>query len=96
MAASNNTWVWNFGSPFRTGSASAQNMGGLCASWGRSWKGCAARQADFNEANSHKVELTPGLQDYYVELKDVGPHLRLDIGDRAGKYVIPSFEIGEV
>ena len=54
------------------------------------------KEVEFNEANSHKLALTRGIQDYYVELKDVGPHLRFDMGDKPGKYVIPSFEIREI
>ncbi|MBW1780215.1 MAG: cobalamin-dependent protein [Deltaproteobacteria bacterium] len=51
--------------------------------------------ANFSEENSVSLKISPGIQPYYISLDGVDPLLRVDFGNKPGKYVIHSLEIRE-
>jgi hypothetical protein len=52
--------------------------------------------ANFSEEKSVSLEISPGIQPYYIPLDGFGPLMRLDFGNKRGKYIIHSLEIREM
>jgi hypothetical protein len=51
---------------------------------------------NFSEEKSVSLQISPGIQPYYIPLDEIGPLLRVDFGNKPGKYIIQSLEIREV
>jgi hypothetical protein len=52
--------------------------------------------ANFSEEKSIRLKMSPGIQPYYIPLDGVDPLLRVDFGNKPGKYIIHSLEIREM